>query len=116
MGDQEQKTLAQRTGRIRELNDRLRQRHEGRVVITRGIASLPVATVARVLFAVRDFAAFDARNDPHGEGDMGRVEVDGHECWFRIDYFSADLESGSPDPADENITTRVMTILLAEEL
>lgn len=107
----------QRTARIRQLNDRLRQRHEGgRVVITRGIASLPVATIAKVLFAVRDFVAFDHRNDPHREADMGRVVVDRHECWFKIDYFSADLESGSPDPADENITIRVMTILLAEEL
>lgn len=115
MGDHEQMTLAQRTGRIRELNDKLRQRHEGRVLMTPGICELPIGTVARILIAIRDFTNFDQRNDPHREHDFGRVVVDEHEILWKIDYYATDLESGSPDPSDDTITCRVMTVMLGLE-
>lgn len=115
MGDHEQKTLAQRTGRIRELNDRLRQRHEGgRVLMTPGICELPVGTIARVFIAIRD-CEFTVRNDPYGEHDFGRVIVDEHEIFWKIDAYSVDLESGSPDPSDDTVTCRIMTVMLVEE-
>lgn len=116
MEDHDKETHATRTGRTRELNDKLRQRHQGgRVLMTPGICDLPVGTVARILIAIRDFTDFDQRNDPHQEHDFGRVVVDDHEIFWKIDYYGIDLESGSPDPSDDTITCRVITVLLASE-
>ena len=33
----------------------------------------------------------------------------------RLDYFNSDMELMSPDPADSLVTTRVLTVMLAEE-
>ncbi|HEX3871384.1 MAG TPA: DUF3768 domain-containing protein [Pirellulales bacterium] len=37
------------------------------------------------------------------------------EILFKIDYYDRDMEFGSEDPADPQKTTRVMTILRADE-
>lgn len=116
MGDQGQVNHAQNVQRIRELNDRLRKEHDGGLVfITDGVGSLSIPTVARILFAIRDFDDFSKANDPYGEHDFGRVEVDGHEVFFKIDYYDGNLEGGSLDPSDETITSRALTIMLASE-
>jgi hypothetical protein len=109
-------TCVQRTERIAKLNDRLRKHHAGgQVLMTPGICALPVATIARILIAIRDFDAFTSANDPHGERDMALVVVDDHEVMWKIDAYSVDMESGSPDPADEAVTCRVLSIFLATE-
>lgn len=116
MGNQGQMNHAQAAERIRELNDKLRKQHDGgKVFITDGVGSLSVPTVARILFAIRDFDQFSKVNDPYGEHDFGRVEVDGHEVFFKIDYYGVDFESGSPEPSDDTVTCRVLTIMLASE-
>ncbi|MFC0304026.1 DUF3768 domain-containing protein [Rhizorhabdus histidinilytica] len=110
------KSHACKTARIRELNDRLRKRHEGgRVMLTEGIRSLSVGTVARILIAVRDFGSFDHRNDPFREHDFGRVLIDDHEAFWKIDYYGVDWDTGSPDPSDPTVTCRVLTIMLSVE-
>lgn len=105
-----------KTSKIRVLNDQLRQRHEGgRVMMTPGITELPVGTVARLLTAICDFNQFNRRNDPFCEHDFGRVVVDDHEIFWKIDYYGVDWNSGSPDPSDPTVTCRVMTIMLSVE-
>lgn len=112
MGNHEQMTHVQRTERIRELNDRLRRQHQGgRVVMTRGVQALPLATLARLLFSIRDHRFEIACDD----ASFGRVEVDGHSAVFWIRCWDADLEAQSPDPSDETLTAREMTIALASE-
>ena len=60
--------------RIRELNDAFRQTFiGGRVVVTPGVRSLPLATNALLLDRVRTFTEFDADNDPHQEPDFGSL-------------------------------------------
>ena len=116
MGDQGQTSHVQSAERIRELNDHLRKQHEGgQVFITDGVGALSVPTVARILFAVRDFDDFTAANDPYGEHDFGCVVVDGHQIFFKINYYAVDLESGSPDPSDDTVTSRVLTIMTSSE-
>lgn len=101
---------------IRRLNDQLRTRYSGgRILMTPGINALPEDTKARVLQAVRTFDDFNEDNDPYGTREFGMVEVDGQNVMFKIDAYDQNLEYGSPDPTDPNVTTRVLTILLASE-
>jgi hypothetical protein len=102
--------------RIRLLNDNFRTTFVGgRVVMTQGVAELPLVEKARVLLAVQGFADFDTANDPHGEHDFGSFELAGETYFFKVDYYSPDLNGGSEDPADPEQTTRVLTIMRADE-
>lgn len=104
------------TERIRNLNDSLRRTGVGgRTMITRGVDALPPPMLGKVLALVRDYNQFKPGDDPYGEHDFGAVEADGVTVFWKIDYYDVDLHHGSPDPADPAVTTRVLTIMLAEE-
>ena len=108
--------LDQQVARIRELNDRLRVwGRGGMILMTDGIAALGREAVERVFDAVRRFGRFDEGNDPHGEHDFGGLEVDGRSVFWKIDYYDRSRQAGSPDPADEKVTVRVLTVMFAEE-
>jgi len=101
---------------IARLNDAFRTTLiGGKVMLTAGIAELPERTRANILTAVRTFADFSEDNDPHGEHDFGAFEADGHKCFWKIDYYDKSMESGSKEPANPDVTTRVLTIMLASE-
>lgn len=101
---------------IRRLNDELRQKgRDGRILITQGVLSLPEDLMRKVLTAVEAFDTFTPDNDPYGEHDFGSVRVDGTLVFWKIDYYDRTMEAGSPDPSDPDVTTRVLTIMLAEE-
>lgn len=105
-----------RTARIRMLNDTLRQGFpSGEVVATRGVAALPMAQQAALYLAIQAFDAFTEENDPYGEHDFGAINLDGELYFWKIDYYDNDLAFGSPDPADPDVTRRVMTIMRADE-
>ena len=102
--------------RIRQLNDAFRTTFVGGVVVmTAGIEALPTELKARVLQAVRDFRDFDEGNDPHQEHDFGAFELSDTRFFFKLDYYDASMEFGSPDPSDAAKTTRTLTVMLAEE-
>jgi hypothetical protein len=101
--------------RIRELNDQLRCQHRGgAIMVTAGIQSMGADFIAAVDVALTK-VTFDSSNDPYGEHDFGVVEVKGKRVFFKIDYYDLDLCFASPDPANQQITRRVMTIMFAEE-
>jgi len=101
---------------ISELNDAFRTGlADGHVYVTRGIAALPDAEQAAIMDRVRSFSAFSPDNDPHGEHDFGSFEHDGRTIFWKIDCYDRDLNYGSPDPSDPRVTTRVLTVMLAEE-
>jgi Protein of unknown function (DUF3768) len=109
-------TKVDKAMRIRELNDSLRRTFVGgKVILTSGVESLPPDAKAKVLQAVRSFDAFDTDNDPHKEHDFGSFDIDGGTFFFKVDYYSPDLQGGSEDPADPEETTRVLTIMFASE-
>ena len=103
--------------RIRELNDRFRREGHGNgsVMLTIGIQERGGAFAVAALKAVRSFDAFSDDNDPWGEHDFGAVEVSGEKVFFKIDYYTPDLTTGSENPANEGETHRVLTIMLASE-
>ena len=68
-----------------------------------------------MILAVQSFSSFTKENDPHGEHDFGSFEVTGHKIFWKIDYYDAAMQFGSEDPTDPVKTTRVLTIMLAEE-
>jgi hypothetical protein len=104
------------TARIRVLNDNFRSTFVGgQVLMTAGVAALPLDTKARVLLAVQHFSQFSADNDPHREHDFGSFEIDGERYFFKLDYYALDMDGGSEDPADPEKTTRVLTIMRADE-
>nr|WP_050589108.1 DUF3768 domain-containing protein [Mesorhizobium sp. L2C054A000] len=70
---------------------------------------------AEVIRAVSAFEAFDQDNDPHGEHDCAVVDIGGLTIIWKIDYFDQTLLQPSADPANSQVTRRVMTIMLAEE-
>ena len=102
--------------RIRELNDAFRQSFTGgRVVMTQGVSALPEPDRLAAIQRVKTFDSFDADNDPHGEHDFGSLSVGDQKLFWKIDYYDASLRFGSEAPADPGATTRVLTIMLAEE-
>ena len=102
--------------RIAELNDRFRQTYwGGKVMTTCGVNELSEDITARLFRAVSEFDRFNWRNDPHGEHDFGKVVIDGQKFFWKIDYYNNPMDAGSEDPANPDITTRVLTIMLASE-
>jgi uncharacterized protein DUF3768 len=101
---------------IRALNDAFRTTMTGgRVLMTAGVDALPSDVKAVVLQRVATFSDFTKENDPHGEHDFGNFTLASRKFFWKIDYYDANMEFGSEDPADASKTTRVLTIMLAEE-
>jgi hypothetical protein len=105
--------------KIRELNDAFRTSMDhrlGRVMMTPGVDALPSDVKAMVVRRVPTFSEFTPDNDPHGEHDFGAFTLAGRKLFWQIGYYkNSAMRFGSEDPADPAQTTRVLTIMLAEE-
>ena len=102
--------------RVRELNDGFRATFEGgRVLMTRGVQALPKEVITTAFERMQTFTEFTEDNDPYGEHDFGSFEVGGSRFFWKIDYYNEDMTAGSEDPANPEITTRVLTLMLAHE-
>lgn len=108
--------------KIRALNDQLRQTFKGgKIAVTPGVLAL--GDLPTILQQLRDFSAFDQGNDPHQEHDFGAFNYKGRPhivgegplIFFKLDYYDKELMMGSPNPAIPEVTSRVLTIMLAEE-
>ncbi len=106
-----------KTDTIRRLNDNFRSRRPttGKVMITAGIQALGKEAVATICRTVAEFDDFTPDNDPHKEHDFGAFDFEGRRIFWKIDQYDLSLTKGSENPADTSITTRVLTIMLAEE-
>jgi len=105
-----------RSLRIRELNDAFRKTLSGgKAFFTPGVSGRGVAFSTVALAAAQAFTDFTVDNDPHGEHDFGSLLIADEKLIWKIDYYDLSLDYGSKDPADPAQTTRVMTIMLADE-
>lgn len=123
-GPQDQSTAraaADRTAKIRDLNDAFRRCPErglgvsGRIMLTAGIAAMGWGDQSAIIRQVKEFDAFDEGNDSWGEHDFGAFEFKGHKILWKIDAYDRSCANGSPDPTDPAVTCRVVTIMLASE-
>ena len=102
-------------------NDRFRRGDPnipGQRMITSGIQELAAAagrSLQDVMEQVASFDTFTNDSDPYGEHDFGSFDFEGQKCFWKIDYYNANLDGGSEDPSDLPITQRVLTIMLAHE-
>ena len=102
------------TAKIAALNDHARQSFTGcRVVITQDVQA--IENMADILDKVRWYDRFTPDNDPYGEHDFGSFRCAGETIFWKWDYYDVDMGMHSPDPTDRNVTTRVLTIMLADE-
>ena len=103
-----------KTQRIQQLNDQARQTLTGcRVLITPGVQALD-ATVA-ILGVLQQYSDFTPDNDPYAEHDFGSFRFQDTTIFWKFDYYDLDLTMHSPDPADPDVTARVLTVLLGSE-
>lgn len=109
-------SASQQAQRIAQLNDLLRKTFlGGKVMLTSGINALPEREKREILQAVQAFNHFTPDNDPYAEHDFGAVEHHGQRIFWKISYYDLFMTYGSEDPSNPAITTRVLTIMFAEE-
>jgi hypothetical protein len=105
-----------RTNTVRQLNDKFRSSFVGgRIVVTAGVAALSEHKLLALLQLVRSFDAFSADNDPYEEHDFGAINFGDEPYFWKIDYYDRSMEAGSENPADPASTTRVLTLMRADE-
>jgi len=109
--------VALQNRRVRALNDRFRTEGlgSGTIMLTHGIQEAGQTFVLAVIEAVRTFDDFSEDNDPWGEHDFGAVDVDSQKVFWKFDYYDKSLTAGSENPANDALTKRVLTIMLATE-
>lgn len=100
---------------IARLSDQVRRGECGTLMITQGVQRITGFDAAELAAALASYDEFDPDGDPHGERDFGCLTLWGYDCLFKVDYYDKDLKYGSDDPADPELTARVLTVMLASE-
>lgn len=111
--------------RVQRLNDAFRKQLyystigdlivRGDLVVTSGVAKEGSNFLNRAMEIVMSFSEFAEGNDPHCEHDFGQFTINGEKLFWKIDYYDLNMEWGSPDPSNPDVTRPVLTILLADE-
>jgi hypothetical protein len=100
-----------RGDRIRRINDHCRTTFTGcMIVTTAAFAEMDAQTKALLLYKVRTFKSFSDDNDPHHEHDLALFNHDGERYFWSFSYHAPDMEHGSEDPSNVEMTRRVLTI------
>lgn len=100
-----------RTLKIQKLNDQLRtQSKGGQILLTRSVSQMNLNEQYELHVKIAQFNHFTEDNDPYGEHDYGSLQLDGQTYFFKIDYYDTDYRFLSPDPSNEDLTKRVLTI------
>lgn len=87
-----------------------------RLLMTRGVSNHPRGWEAIVKLLRGPEQSHDDI-DPRGERDMLKLELGGTKFYLKVDMYARaeELQFFSEDPADDEKTVRVFTVLLADE-
>jgi hypothetical protein len=101
---------------IARLNDEFRSTFEGgKVLMTASVNALPVELRSAAPVTVQAFTVFTKDNDPYDEHDWAGFTLNGQLFFWTIDYHDETCTYRSKDPCDELVTTRVLTLMLAQK-
>ena len=101
---------------IATLNDNFRKSFiGGEVLLSAGIAAMSSEDKANIISMVQNFNDFTPSNDVYGEHDFLSIDYKGNKIFAKIDYYDLNYEFMSENPANPDITNRVLTILLSCE-
>ena len=101
---------------IATLNDKFRRSFiNGEVLLSAGIAAMSSEDKANIISMVQNFNDFTPSNDVYGEHDFLSIDYKGNKIFAKIDYYDLNYEFMSENPANPDITNRVLTILLSCE-
>ena len=109
---------------IAALNDQFRSNpgkyRKNKVVMTASVSALNPFDISLLMRQVRAFSDFNEENDPFNEHDFGSINFFDTKYFWKIDYydrksFLTDTQYGSDDPANDDVTTRVLTVMEASE-
>ena len=97
---------------IAALNDNFRKTFTGgQVLLTAGIAAMSSEDKANIISMVQNFNDFTPSNDVYGEHDFLSIDYKGNKIFAKIDYYDLNYEFMSENPANPDITNRVLTIM-----
>lgn len=103
-------------GAIAELNDQFRQGSRLKLWnITASVSALPDTRKRSLIQAVRTYKNFTQDNDPYGEHDFGIISWEGSEYFWEIICYDKSLRHLAAHPEDCARTTRVLTLMRADE-
>jgi hypothetical protein len=104
-------------------NNRLRHRvllgrpGQHRILTTQGIQELGPSAVQEVLHQILAFRDedFRVRFEPYGDRDFIVIQFQGKKIWAKIDHYDLTMKGLSPDPTDDAVTVRAMTLMRPDE-
>ena len=101
---------------IATLNDNFKKNFiGGEVLLSAGIAAMSSEDKANIVSMVQNFNDFNEDNDPYGEHDFGSFDYKGEKILWKIDYYDLNNQYHSENPANPDITNRILTIMTVFE-
>jgi len=88
-----------------------------RILASAGVNAMGPEAVQGILLLVLSFKDKDFREsfDPWGDRDFISVEYCGQTFFAKIATYDPSMEFMSPDPVDDLVTVRVLTVMLPDE-
>ena len=101
---------------IATLNDKFRKSFiGGEVLLSAGIAAMSSEDKANIVSMVQNFNDFTEDNDPYKEHDFGSFDYKCEKILWKIDYYDLNNQYHSENPANPDITNRILTIMTVFE-
>lgn len=101
---------------IATLNDNFRKSFiGGEVLLSAGIAAMSSEDKANIVSMVQNFNDFTEDNDPYKEHDFGSFDYKCEKILWKIDYYDLNNQYHSENPANPDITNRILTIMTVFE-
>ena len=101
---------------IATLNDKFRKSFiGGEVLLSAGIAAMSSENKANIVSMVQNFNDFTEDNDPYKEHDFGSFDYKCEKILWKIDYYDLNNQYHSENPANPDITNRILTIMTVFE-